>query len=300
MKFGFIGCGNVSCSLSSYLFKNGATISGFKGRSKKNALSAAKNVEARVFDSYEELLAQSDIVFIATPDDVIQQVGEEICNILPKEAIEDKIFCHLSGVHSSDILKSLLERGATIASLHPLASVSSKHFDFRNTYSTLDAQGPRLVPFCKTISLYNLQFTQITASDKTLYHAAACILSNYTVTLFQTAQEIFTSIHMDPALIHPMLLSLLKSSVENIEKQGAEAALTGPISRGDVNTIKKHLKKLKSFPQIDCIYRTLGEKTIQNAYQSNRIDQRQKQQLMEAIKNDKDNYTYDPEQKKCR
>ena len=132
-------------------------------------------------------------------------------------------------------------------------------------------------------SLFNLSFTKIANSDKILYHSAACILSNYIITLFNIAQELFEAIHIDPEIANQMLLSLLKTNVTNLEKLGAENALTGPISRGDVATVKLHLDKLKNFPQIYNIYCALAEQTIMIAKRSGKIDEKTKNILLEVI-----------------
>ncbi len=83
------------------------------------------------------------------------------------------------------------------------------------------------------------------AGDKVLYHAAAVTLSNYLVTLMKTAADLWQSFGIPQEEAVKALLPLLKGTVNNIERVGIPGCLTGPIARGDVETIRKHVAALE-------------------------------------------------------
>lgn len=109
--------------------------------------------------------------------------------------------------------------------------------------------------------------------SRTLYHAAACMASNYLVTLQSYAERLFIEAGMPTDEALSLFMPLVRAAVDNLAEQGAVAALTGPLSRGDAETIAGHLDVLAGqAPAVEAVYRSLGMATLDLVRAAGRID----------------------------
>jgi predicted short-subunit dehydrogenase-like oxidoreductase (DUF2520 family) len=109
--------------------------------------------------------------------------------------------------------------------------------------------------------------------DKALYHAAAVIACNYTVTLMKMATDLWKTFGVSTEEATKALLPLLRGTINNIENVGLPNCLTGPIARGDIGTVLKHLDAMEEkAPEIVETYRDLGLQTIPIALNKGKID----------------------------
>ena len=122
MKIGIIGAGKVGCSIGKYLKEHGFSVAGYCSKSKKSVEEAATFTNTKAYDSLAELVAESTILFLTTPDGALESVWNE----LKKESIQNKIVCHFSGSLSSDLFSNREEYGVSAASFHPMYAFSSK------------------------------------------------------------------------------------------------------------------------------------------------------------------------------
>ncbi|MHB9099602.1 MAG: DUF2520 domain-containing protein, partial [Syntrophales bacterium] len=113
---------------------------------------------------------------------------------------------------------------------------------------------------------------EIPAEFKPLYHAAACMVSNYLTTLINAAEEIYLSLGLSRDEAISAFLPLIEGTLKNVETKGSVQALTGPISRGDVGTIEEHIrlfrKKLPAYLPSYCI---MGLLTVNLAMKRNTL-----------------------------
>ena len=101
------------------------------------------------------------------------------------------------------------------------------------------------------------------AEDKALYHAAAVLASNYVVTLAKLATDLWLRLGQERPAALKALLPLIQGAVDNLNAVGLPAALTGPIARGDVPTVRRHLEALAdAAPSLQTVYRDLALETI--------------------------------------
>ena len=125
---------------------------------------------------------------------------------------------------------------------------------------------------------------EIEADRKTLYHAAACIACNYLATLQEAAiaTAVLAGIGAEPA--RQALGPLVAATVDNVMSLGASKALTGPIARGDKQTIVRHLQALDGTDaDLACLYRHLGRRTVTLAQEAGRIDNKTAGKLLEIL-----------------
>ncbi|MGV8145971.1 MAG: Rossmann-like and DUF2520 domain-containing protein [Alkaliphilus sp.] len=266
MKIGFIGAGKVGTSFGKYLVNNGFFVEGYYSKSYLSAEKASNTTNSKAYRSIYEITKRSDLIFITTNDDSIKSVCEEIAN--NDGFKKGSMVGHMSGAHSSVILESARKQNCNTFSLHPLqafASVDKAIIDLQNTVFSLEGDD-RTEEITKMLEFCGNNYFIVDSKDKTLYHIAACIVSNYTVTLMDVGLEVFENIGIDKEEGFRALLPLINGSLENINKYGTASALTGPIARGDIKTITKHIEEIKArIPDMLENYCMLGEKTTELA-----------------------------------
>jgi predicted short-subunit dehydrogenase-like oxidoreductase (DUF2520 family) len=190
---------------------------------------------------------------------------------------------HCSGADSTDILQPAKKSGAQVGVFHPLqtfASVKQAMENIPGSTIALEAGEPLLKTLKEMATALGGQWVELKAGDKVLYHAAAVIACNYMVTLVKLATDLWQTFNVPPQKATQALLPLLRGTIHNIETVGIPQCLTGPVARGDVGTIRKHLDALEqAAPQLVSTYRELGLQTIPIAVAKGRINQNQAEEL---------------------
>ncbi len=263
MKIGFIGAGKVGTSFGKYLVDHSFFVEGYYSKTFSSAKKAAKVTKSNAYRNIYELTQKSDIIFITTNDDNIKSVCEEVAN---NEGFKNaSLVGHMSGAHSSAILESAKNQNCSIFSLHPLqafASIEKAVLDLESTVFSIEGDEDRVSEITKLLDACGNNYFVLDAKDKTLYHIAACIVSNYSVTLMDFGLGVFDAIGIDREKGFRAILPLVNGSLENISKYGTASALTGPIARGDIDTITKHIDEIeKKIPDMLENYCMLGNAT---------------------------------------
>jgi len=239
-------------------------------------------------------VGKSDVIFICTPDDTIYKVAEEIALSDEKSGnlINGKIFIHFSGAKPLKVLDPVKQKGGRIASIHPVksfASVSQSVKTIKKTYYgvTFPENCPdELHRFIKNfIDVFKGKIIEVPDSKKTVYHAAACVASNYLVSLIDYAIRINEKIGIKPEDSLAGLTGLIEGTVLNIKKLGTKNALTGPIARGDTGTVKEHMDSFKKyFDKKDYeIYRLMGAETARIAFENKWISRQAMEKFLEIL-----------------
>jgi len=298
-----IGAGRLGTTLSYALSRkesSGIKIKAISSRT-DNSLNRAKEYLGRnsagiLFTKNNiEAAKTAECVLICTPDDAIKTVCDEIFNgKIFKEKKEDckNKYCviHFSGSKSLDVLGSARHAGAETASIHPLKSFASINMAVKTLPGTvygLTYSGERSEKIArKIVKCLEGKAIKVDDEKKPLYHAAACVASNYMVTLLNYAAMLHKKIGINPEESLEGLLSLSEGTLDNIKKIGTEKSLTGPIARGDVGTIKEHMESLKKiFPDEDImIYKIMGRETAKIAYRNKWINKKTLEELEAILK----------------
>lgn len=259
LKVSFVGAGNTCKVIGKLLKEKGYNIEGIASKRLESARIAGKFIGVKdISDKPAKFTANSDIVFITTPDDYIKTVAGN--NVFKKNSI----ILHCSGNYSSQILKNVIASDISVASLHPLRSLANPEIvvkNFNGTFCTYegDKKAARIVEkMIKNIGGIPLQ---LKTSKKSLYHIGAVFASNYLVAIFEIALQLFEEAGIQRNNGVKALLKLSKGTIANIENVGIPKALTGPIERGDIKTISNHLKALKN-KNLAQLYRALGKVAI--------------------------------------
>lgn len=287
---GFIGAGKVGTALASLLHAQGVDVRSVSGRSMASSrrMARAARLEPSTASSRAATVAHAAIVFLTVPDDAIGPLCRDIAREGGWRAGQSVVHC--SGALPSDVLQPAREMGALVASFHPLqafASLEAALEHLPGSTFALEGDPPLVEQLSILVQTLGGTAVRLTSNEKTLYHAAAVIASNYTVTLAALASDLLVreGIAPDSATALRYLLPLLRGTVDNLASLGLPNALTGPIARGDTGTVARHLQALDAIaPDIAQVYRDLGLSTLPLAAAKNHLDSITQEAMRQAMK----------------
>ena len=267
MRIGIIGAGKVGTTLGKYLSIHGKNVTGFYSRTHESADEAATFAETETYSSLCKLVEESDVIFITTPDGVIPQVWGELLH----QDISNRIICHFSGSLSSHVFSGREEAGASGISMHPMYAFSDKfhsYEQFHTAYLTLEGD-PEAVAVMKPMwEAIGHHVLTLKAEDKIKYHAAAAMASNEMLGLMQASLDILSECGFSEKDSMALLTPLVQGNIASMLEKGCVNALTGPVERGDAQTVRKHLQVLEG-SKAGKIYQSLGSTMVELAKRRN-------------------------------
>lgn len=267
MRIGIIGAGKVGTTLGKYLSIHGVDVTGFYSRTQESADEAATFAETETYSSLFKLVEENDVIFITTPDGVISQVWEELL----QQDISNRMICHFSGSLSSHVFSGREEAGAFGISMHPMYAFSDKfhsYEQFHTAYLTLEGD-PEAVAVMKPMwEELGHHVLTLKAQDKIKYHAAAAMASNEMLGLMQASLDVLSECGFSEEDSMALLTPLVQGNIASMLENGCVNALTGPVERGDTQTVRKHLQALEG-SEAGRIYQSLGSTMVKLAKRRN-------------------------------
>jgi predicted short-subunit dehydrogenase-like oxidoreductase (DUF2520 family) len=273
-RIGIIGAGVVGTAIGVVLNDKGYEITGVYDIKPESTQLLADRTDCRICSNPEDVARSADIIFITSCDSAIQNVVDTLAD---RGAIHSgHTLVHMSGAQSSEILDRAKEFGAQVLSVHPLQSFASPDRAIVNLPgSVFSIEGDRQaydVAVCIVETLGGEYFF-IDRKAKPLYHAGACVVSNYLVTIIDFGVKLLESTGIPKSMATRALMPLINGTLKNIENMGIPKSLTGPIARGDFSTVIKHLDCLEEMaPELTKLYGWLGYYTAQIALEKGSID----------------------------
>lgn len=196
-------------------------------------------------------------IVVAVPDDAIDAAARAL---LDRGAVRGThAVLHLSGVLDRGALAPLELTGAALGSFHPLQSVADPRTAparLAGAWAGLEGEPAAVQAGERLAGWLGMRTVRLEAAAKPLYHAAAVILANYTVALAAVAERLAGAAAVPPELAGKIYLPLLAGVVDNLRSSSAATALTGPLRRGDLETVRRHLAALPA--DVRRLYRVLG------------------------------------------
>lgn len=225
----------------------------------------------------EDESGYGEIIFITTPDDVIASMAVSLSK--KRIAWQKRTVVHCSGSLSSDLLSALTVAGAVTASMHPVQTFRKGDMAERFRGITVSVEGDhKAIDLLKPlISEMQARAIEVTPGQKQALHVGAVFASNYLVSLLRTVEEYLESEEIEDGI--SIMRPLIEQTLTNIFEQGAAASLTGPVSRGDVNTVETHLSRLIFYPEYQALYRQLGKTALHIAKESGNLTQEEEDKL---------------------
>jgi predicted short-subunit dehydrogenase-like oxidoreductase (DUF2520 family) len=272
-RVSIIGAGRLGTALGVALLQRGYAIESLVARRAQKARHAASLLDAnpQVLAAKQlTLLRPADVFLITVPDDQIAGVASQLTR-LEFEATA----LHTSGALSSDVLEPLRKCGWHTGSMHPLISVSDTDAALDGAFWSVEGDATALRIGKTIVRDLGGQSFSIRSEHKPLYHAAAVMVSGNVVAQFDVALEMLMHCGLTRNTARSILLPLIASTVRSLETKDTSQALTGTFSRGDIETVKRHLAALKKSELTDALelYRLLGQRSLKLAKDHPQISQ---------------------------
>lgn len=233
-------------------------------------------------------LANAKVILLTVNDDAIK----DLCDELSRHFTKNCVVAHCSGSLGCDVLSSAKEQGCVVASAHPLNTfpnlssslktfASTKHGTF--LYAEGDEQALEVLqPLFQSIG-FNTVILESAA--KPAYHAACVFACNYLVVLMDLSLLSAQTAGLDRDKFWRAIQPLIESTITNIELHGPMHALSGPIARGDSNTLVSHLGALESSPtDLGKAYKLLGKEALRLAAARGELSQDKLDRMEEILK----------------
>ena len=286
-----VGAGKVARVLGRLWHESGQfRIADVLTRSRRTAADAAAFMGAgRPCSSLSEL-GPARFWMVGVNDDEVAAVARRLADLRCVSA-GDVVF-HLSGALMAEALIPLRAMKADIASLHPLKSIpdaETAYHSFAGTPVALEGDASaceRLVGHCEAIGGATFRLDSV---QKVHYHAANCILGNYLTALLDAGLEVYERAGIDPARAVAMVAPLMRESLDYGLRLGPAASLTGPIARGDSDSVTAHLKALPD--SLKGLYRELGRRALRIAIESGRLSADRGEAIEKLLDPNRDNAT---------
>jgi predicted short-subunit dehydrogenase-like oxidoreductase (DUF2520 family) len=288
-----IGAGRVGSSVGYLLRKAGYSVTAVAARSMASAETAADFIgSGEPGTDVVKAASHADIVFITTPDGAIKDVCDTIT--AGGGLKTGSLVVHMSGAHSLDRLDGARTAGASRAVLHPLQSIASREQGIKTlpgSYFRIEADpeartGARDIVTALGGRELSLPKWSPDKDSAALYHAGAVAVSNYFVALIDYGLKFYQALGADKQLALKAVLPLIRGTLHNIETLGVPDALTGPILRGDTQTVRDHLEAMqKRTPELMDLYRGLARQTVAMARERGSITKEIADQLLNLVDN---------------
>lgn len=192
-------------------------------------------------------------------------------NKIKNLSIKNKFICHLSGSLSSNIFSNISHYGAYGYSIHPIFPISDKYNSYKslkNAFITIEGDRKYINEVKLFIESLGNKTKVLEKSDKTLYHLASVISSNLIIGLINISLNYLKEYGFTEKEAINALYPLIKENIEGINNKGVINSLTGPVERGDFNTINRHLLNIKE--EDKDIYISLSNKILSLALEKNK------------------------------
>jgi predicted short-subunit dehydrogenase-like oxidoreductase (DUF2520 family) len=261
-KVAIIGCGRLGSALAIAMHHKKYRIAELIDKRFLSAKRLAGMVNAETYSDKIQDLKAAEIVFIAVPDDAIVPVVSELATWLVATN-EMKFLYHTSGTLTSAVFDSLRNYQIAVASVHPIQTFPGSVDDwkrFENCYFGIEGDKTAIELFDTIFKKLGSKSITIPREFKSHYHLACTIASNFLVALMTPVTALFQKGNFSEQQVFEILSPLITTTLANLKNDGSEAALSGPILRGDTSTIERHLQILsKELPSYVSLYQFMAK-----------------------------------------
>jgi predicted short-subunit dehydrogenase-like oxidoreductase (DUF2520 family) len=281
-----VGAGAVGTALARRLHQKHYPIGGVLSRTRSEAKALACQVDADLgSDRTSDMPESTRFLFICVPDQAVAEVARELASV--KHPWSTTVVAHTSGALTADVLGPLAEQGATVLSFHPLQSFRP-HQPILWDAIIIGIEGDDHAVACGEAMALGLKVRPVVIDTeaKGAYHMAASMASNFFATLVALVLEVLEEVGIEPDLGFEMIKPLIEGTWHNLQTTSPQDALTGPIVRGDLETVELHGTVLRyALPRFASVYVALAAETVRLAHQSNRLASEEAESMLEVLHN---------------
>ncbi|MFZ0956874.1 MAG: DUF2520 domain-containing protein [Candidatus Sulfotelmatobacter sp.] len=262
-RISIVGAGNLGTALAMGLHQAGYVIDqivfGNGGASRRKARALAKRVGARA-EAISLAAFDADVVWFCVPDDAIAEVAG---SFEQKADWKGRIALHSSGALTSDELAVLRRRGAQVASVHPMMTfVAGVAPSLAGVSFAIEGDDVAVRTSRAIVKRLGGEAFAIRRQDKVAYHAWGTFASPLLTALLATTERVAAAAGASRREAKRRMLPILRRTLANYAAQDAGGAFSGPIIRGDVETIRRHLRVLRKVPDADEVYAALAKAAV--------------------------------------
>ena len=282
MNLGFIGAGRVGTALAVRLNRKGYTVSAVYDVHEDAAKAFAKEIpDCRVMKQPQDVADSSDFVFVSTPDALIEAVASSV-----KWKAGQRVV-HCSGANTVALLEAAKKAGALVGVFHPGQTFADTRQAIENIAGAtfdIEAEEPLLTTLKEIAVGLDGYWIEIKPEDKAVYHVAVEFTSLFVMLLFRLAVKMMQTMDITVEQAVRVALPMLRGTANIIETFGNTRPLTGPVDRGDTDTIKRHIDGLNRLcPGTLPLYRELVRQNIPFAVEHGSIDTKKSEELLSLI-----------------
>jgi len=261
---GIIGAGRVARVLARLWHRAGVLeVRDIVNRSPESAQQAVAFIGAGHAVADVATMTASDIYLIGTSDDAIGPACEALA--AAGRLSPSSVVFHCSGALASSQLAAAALAGAAIASVHPVRSFAQPErvaADFAGTWCGIEGDPRAVAVLTEAFTAVGARLVPLRSDAKALYHSAAVFASNYLVTLLDVAARAYEGAGMSREQALALMEPLVRETVDNVFHVGPEAALTGPIARGDMQTVERQQRAVSAWQlSAGALYKRFAELT---------------------------------------
>jgi predicted short-subunit dehydrogenase-like oxidoreductase (DUF2520 family) len=282
LAVGVVGAGRVGSILGAALRRAGHRVVAASGVSAASRARAERLLPGVPLRPADEVVAAADLALLAVPDD---ELAELTAGLVSAGVVRPgQLVAHPSGAYGTGVLAPAVERGALPLALHPAMTFAGRPEDLdRLAGVPFGVTAPdELRPVAEVLVLEMGGEPQwVAEADRPLYHAALTHGANHLVTLVNEAVSLLRAAGVvDP---ERMLAPLLSAALDNTLRLG-DAALTGPVSRGDAGTVGRHLAAIGAHaPDSVAAYLALARRTADRAIAAGRLSPHAAEPLLDVL-----------------
>lgn len=265
-----VGAGNLAGALVPALVAAGYRIDRILFRDRASSRRSAQRLARRVGARAAGLgtPASGALVWLCVSDDAIRACARELSRA---GSWKGKVVLHSSGALSSDELAPLRRRGASVASLHPMMTfVSGVPVRMAEVPFAVEGDAAAAAAARRIVKDLKARAFTISKRNKPLYHAFGSFSSPLVIATLAMAEQVAAAAGVPPRMRREVMLPIVKKTFSNYLEASAGKAFSGPIARGDVNTIRRHLRALRQVPGAREVYVALALSALRNLPVRNR------------------------------
>lgn len=263
-----VGAGPVGTALAGALRRGGVPVLGLWARKPQAARGAsAISGVASYSAAPPDLLLECDVVILAVRDEAVAEVAEMLLNtgLITRR----HVMLHCSGAMSSaEAFAAVRDRLGGVGILHPLRAIADGKKGMHalpGTVFGIEGDEPGMALATALVQALGGKPLLLSGAQMAAYHTAAAMASNLVVALLAAAADLMATAGIAEDDAMAALVPLALGSLENVAEQGLASGLTGPIRRGDVATVERHMNFLAGSGELGELYRMLGRHALELA-----------------------------------
>lgn len=244
-----VGGGRAGRALGRRLHDLGWRIGVVVTRSIPTARTAVRIIgSGNPVDRLTRQVLASHVVLISVPDDALTDVAANLAQLGGAEW-SGKVVLHTNGSVGHGVLRPLADAGAATGSIHPMQTFTNQGVpNLGGRIFGIDGDSAALKIARKMVQQMGGVAVRLSGADRAAYHAAGTMACAHVLALAETTTRILMAQGFKRRQAVRALLTLMRQTLDNFEMMGPREAWTGPLTRGDFATVKRHVDALSGFP----------------------------------------------------